>query len=607
MAKPKLQYEKGKEYYKTNIDMLSKKINYTSISRGVIFFSGILAAIMLYAKKQFSAIPFILLPTLIIFIFLVAMHGKLREKKNYAETLFDINESSLKRLNGEWKDFKDRGEEFQNESHRYSEDLDIFGRGSLFQLLNTSSTYIGRVKLTEFLTDPLKNARDIYRNQEAIKTLSQKIDWRQRFQAEGMISKNHNSSTGEFNNPEDLFVWANERNEFFRNPLIIFSARILPIVTVSFLLLAIAFDSIPYYPFFLFLCSQILLLLINSRGVNRAYNLSNKYKDVIKKYEKMLRLIEEEDFESSYLSGLKKELLDEKNQKACKQIKGLVRVVEMFLMRHSELYLIFNIITLWDYQCQIELERWKKGTGVNLKKWLSIVGEFEVLSSLSILSYDHPDWTMPKIFDDVHDYEARDIGHPLLSEERVVNSFKVHLPGGALLITGSNMSGKSTLLRTAGINLVLAYTGAPVCASEFECSIMDLYTSMRTSDNLEKNISSFYAELLRIKMIIEAARREKKVFFLLDEIFRGTNSRDRHTGARILIKNLIKEGASGFISTHDLELGDLAEESGLGVYNFHFKEYYRNGQIYFDYKLYPGISTTRNAIYLMKMAGIDFE
>jgi DNA mismatch repair ATPase MutS len=150
-------------------------------------------------------------------------------------------------------------------------------------------------------------------------------------------------------------------------------------------------------------------------------------------------------------------------------------------------------------------------------------------------------------------------------------------------------------------------TGAPVCAREFKCSIMDIYTSMRVSDNLEKNISSFYAELLRIKMIIEAAKDGKRIFFLLDEIFRGTNSRDRHTGASILIKNLIEQGASGFVSTHDLELGDLAGEGNTGVNNFHFREYYKDGQIYFDYKLRPGISTTRNAIYLMKMAGIDFD
>jgi DNA mismatch repair ATPase MutS len=174
------------------------------------------------------------------------------------------------------------------------------------------------------------------------------------------------------------------------------------------------------------------------------------------------------------------------------------------------------------------------------------------------------------------------------------------------------MSGKSTYLRTTGINLALAYAGTFVCASSFKCSVMDIYTSMRTSDNLEKNVSSFYAELLRIKTILEACQGEKRIFFLLDEIFKGTNSRDRHTGARILIKKLSLKGALGLVSTHDLELADMESESDIGynavkVTNYHFREHYSEDKIYFDYKLLPGVSNTRNAIYLMKLAGIDIS
>lgn len=604
---PEIQYGKRMEEYKRNIDVLLKRVNIISILRGIIFFGGLAMTIFLYIKKQYNPIPLTLLGTVLIFIILIHKHEKLKEQKKYTEILYEINENSLNRLNGEWKDFKDRGEEYKNENHRFSEDLDIFGKGSLFQLVNTSNTFIGRKKLVELFTEPIKKGSEIYRNQNAIKALSQKLDWRQRFQAEGMVLKNENSKTDELNNPEDLFKWAKEENEFFRKPIVIFLARILPILTITFLILAIAVPWVPYYPFYLLLCCQVFLLMIVSKDTAKVFALSNKYKYVIKAYEKMLKLVEDEEFDSSYLDNLKKDLTDNKNQKAYQQIKGLVNVVDMIDMRHSEIYLLFNILVLWDYQCQITLEGWKRRTGVNLKNWLTTIGEFEALSSLSLLHIDNPSWAMPRISDEICDFEATDIGHPLLSSERVVSSFQVNMPSGVLLITGSNMSGKSTLLRTAGINLVLAYTGAPVCAREFKCSIMDVYTSMRISDNLEKNISSFYAELLRIKMIIEAAREGKRVFFLLDEIFRGTNSRDRHTGARILIKNLIKEGASGFVSTHDLELGDLAGENNSVVHNYHFKEYYKNGQIYFDYRLHPGVSTTRNAIYLMKMAGIDFD
>ncbi|HWJ02256.1 MAG TPA: DNA mismatch repair protein, partial [Verrucomicrobiae bacterium] len=176
-----------------------------------------------------------------------------------------------------------------------------------------------------------------------------------------------------------------------------------------------------------------------------------------------------------------------------------------------------------------------------------------------------------------------------------------------ILITGSNMSGKSTLLRTAGLNLVLAYTGAPVCAENFRCSVMRVYTCMRVTDNIEQSISSFYAELLRIKTIVQAARERGQVFFLLDEIFKGTNSQDRHTGAKILIKQLSKQGAMGMVSTHDLELSELEKESKGQIRNYHFREYYENDQIRFDYLLRSGPSTTRNALYLIKLAGIELE
>lgn len=202
-------------------------------------------------------------------------------------------------------------------------------------------------------------------------------------------------------------------------------------------------------------------------------------------------------------------------------------------------------------------------------------------------------------------FNAKSMAHPLLGDRAVCNDLTLKKPSNIVLITGSNMSGKSTLLRTAGVNLVLAYAGAPVRAKKFSCSIMNIYTCMRISDNLEENISSFYGEILRIKGIVEACGRGEQVFFLLDEIFKGTNSIDRHLGAKILIKNLENGKTCGMVSTHDLELAEMEEESGGKIKNYHFKEYYEDGKIKFDYKLRTGVSTTRNALYLMKMAGID--
>ena len=267
-------------------------------------------------------------------------------------------------------------------------------------------------------------------------------------------------------------------------------------------------------------------------------------------------------------------------------------------------YIPINILTLWDYQCLINLQRFKKASGASLKSWLEVIGEMEALNSLSTIAYEHSDWAMPKFQDGSPIFKAKSLGHPLLGASRVYNDIHIEKSQNVLLITGSNMSGKSTLLRTTGINLVLAYAGAPVCAESFYCSIMDIYTCMRTSDNLEKNISSFYAELLRIKKLVTATENKTPIFFLLDEIFKGTNSIDRHTGAKVLVSKLSNENALGFVSTHDLELGEI-ENTNKKVKNYHLKEYYKDDKLYFDYKLRTGVSTTRNALYLMKMAGLE--
>jgi DNA mismatch repair ATPase MutS len=253
------------------------------------------------------------------------------------------------------------------------------------------------------------------------------------------------------------------------------------------------------------------------------------------------------------------------------------------------------------------LEAWKEQAGRSLNTWLQALGDFEALASLAVIAHDYPNWCIPEVEETPPYLKASQMGHPLLTEDRVCNDLAILPQAGILLITGSNMSGKSTLLRTAGVNLVLAYAGAPVCAAAFRCSLMRIYTCMRVNDNLEQSISSFYAELLRIKMIVAAAKQATRpVFFLLDEVFKGTNSQDRHTGAKILIKQLKRLGAVGLVSTHDLELAELAAES-KGIINYHFREYYQNDRIHFDYKLRPGVSTTRNALYLIKLAGIDIQ
>jgi DNA mismatch repair ATPase MutS len=321
----------------------------------------------------------------------------------------------------------------------------------------------------------------------------------------------------------------------------------------------------------------------------------------------MLKKFEKRNFDSPYINDLKRKIQNSNGLPAYKQLEKLHKLTDSIKNRHNAIYIVLNLLFLRDYSRMFKLQSWKSAYGHKLQDWFETLGELEALSSLSIIVHDNPDWTTPIITKDEKNlYTAKDIGHPLLGKSCVKNDISIKPPLRCLLITGSNMSGKSTYLRTSGLNLVLAYAGTTVKATSFHASLMDVHTCMRVSDNLEKGISSFYAEILRIKTIVEKVKSNESVFFLLDEIFKGTNSMDRHTGAKALIKNTISNSAIGLVSTHDLELAEL-EDGDSRVRNYHFEEYYKNNEIAFDYKLLDGVSKKRNAIFLMKMAGIDFE
>lgn len=594
------QYLKRKSCYETLLKKQTQSINFISVLRLIVFAAAVGFGIFSYIIKKYYFCILIIIGFGILFIILLNKHSRLRYNKKCSTLICEINENSLKRLKGEWKSFEDAGADFLNDDHNYSKDLDIFGKGSLFQYINTASTYLGREKVKYILTAPNYTIGEIYDRQETVKELSDNLGWRQRFMAEGKIA------TEKKKDPEPLFKWGKEKNSLFCSVMFISMSWILPIITVGVILLYFLLGSIPYYFPLIAIGIQILILKFNSEKSNKILNVVYKYKKDIEVYSKMLKLIEKKRFKSSYLVKLKENLISENKITATEQINKLSRVVNLISDRANFFYHIINIVTFWEYHCLIRLERWKKESGVCIEQWLNVIAEIEALSSLAVIKHDYPEWAMPEIKETSLMLEAKNIGHPLIIKNRVYNNLKIDKAESILLITGSNMSGKSTLLRTAGINLVLAYAGAPVCADTFCCSIMNIYTCMRISDNLEENVSSFYAELLRIRKLVDATKEKEPVFFLLDEIFRGTNSKDRHTGAKVLIEKLSNENALGMVSTHDLELADI-EEKNKKVKNYHFREHYKNNEIYFDYKLRSGVSTTRNAIYLMRMAGIEID
>jgi len=592
------KYNKLKEKYQAMIERQTHTINLISNIRLVVFLIGTVLGIYFLVKKSYGLFGWDLGVFLIFFIPLIILHNHYLNKRNYSIVLLKINEESLKRIHGEWNSFTDDGSEFLDDSHNYSQDLDIFGPGSLFQFINTTITYLGRRKLREFLISPTRSAEEIINRQEAVQELTQKLGWRQQYQAEGMLEST-------IQDPQALFLWANSTEGFYRNPRVIFIFRFIPAITIIIGILTFLNPETRYYTLIAALVIQYIILKINANQRGAILGVAYKYTENIKAYHKMLILLEQEDYSSRHLQHLKNRLKSQ-GLTAGEQIRKLEKIVEAIANRQNQLYIFFNIVLLLDYQFVFALEKWKEKSGTNLQVWLDIIGEFEALSSLAVLSHDYPEWRTPQISVEGPVFTAEAMGHPLLVNSGVANNLKFEPPEKILLITGSNMSGKSTLLRTVGTNLVLAYAGGNVCAKMFKCSIMDIYTCMRINDNLEKNISSFYAELLRIKMIIKAVEEGQTIFFLLDEIFKGTNSIDRHTGAKVLIKKLSKAKLLGLVSTHDLELGVLEKESNQ-IKNYHFQEYYQNNEIRFDYKLRPGVSNTRNAAFLMRMAGIEYS
>lgn len=598
--KADIQYRSRIKKYSRLLEKQNETLNFYSALRFIIFVAGMVCCIYLYKTARYIFLTAAVVLFLSVFIMLVARYRRVKLNKEYVKALIEINKNSLLRLQGQWKSFSDKGLEYLKEEHPYAGDLDVFGEGSLYQMINECCTSMGTQKLCKLLSETPENIEMIMSRQHAVKELAFEIKWRQRLKAEALVALKENKNQ----NDALLLKWIDQAAPDVI-PFMEIISKVLP--AVSMLLLLISFNTayisrgIPYT----LLVIQMLLVLVYGRRLNSVLDAAFYHKKNITAYFKLIKHIEGKKFKASGLLELKAALTRE--QSATEGINRLVKIVNLISDRNNMLYIIINILFLWDFNCFIALEKWKRKSGRLVRGWLDTLGAMEAFSSLSVLNFENPSWILPAFTESFPVLHAREAGHPLIFKNNVCNDIIIDTNSPVLLITGSNMSGKSTYLRTAGLNLVLAYAGTVVNARKFTCSLMNMYTCMRVSDNLEKNISSFYAEILRIKEIVAASRQHQNVFFLLDEIFKGTNSVDRHAGASALINKLIADNSTGMVSTHDLELGKLENSTKGKVKNYHFQEHYTAGRLEFDYKLRKGISETRNAMYLIKMAGIEQE
>ena len=535
---------------------------------------------------------------LVVLVALVALwiyHHQIREKVRYSTAMIAINQRHLDRISGEWVNFSDIGVTFINHEHPYGSDLDIVGEKSLFQFLNTTHTWHGRKAFVDSLLSPKFSEDEIIKRQASIAELGTDIAFSNHM--EHIFSK-----IGIDARPLQLINGLKDRQLFLKSKWIKCLLLYLPFVMLVVGAMMVLLRPDELYTIIAFVA--LLQLMVWGIGMKKAkrYLRSVSYLTYqLDAYSEVVETFKNREFQSEQLKQIQQSL-GGSELSAAGAIKALGKIANrMSVQNNGLIWLILNVALLWDYDCAIRLEDWKLKYAHLAEGWFLALGEFESLLCFANLPHVCDHTCLPSMTDEKA-IEAKELGHPLISNEKRVNN-DVACEDNIFIISGSNMSGKTTFMRTVGINLVLARAGSFVCASQMRFSPLEIMTSMRIADNLSEGISTFYAELKRIKGIISLAEKESRMIFLIDEIFRGTNSVDRLSGAKAVLSKLDEMGAIGLITTHDLELCDIASEYPR-IKNYSFSEDYYDNQIHFDYKLKSGKSTTTNAKYLMEMMGI---
>lgn len=582
--------------FKTELAVIKKKHASVSIFR-LVSFLGILIS-WLYIITLNLNLGILLGSTFVIsFFVLLKWHKRIEDRKAFHEELLKINEDELACCNNDFSNFK-TGDEFIDHNHPYSYDIDLFGVGSLFQYLNRTVTFKGNNLLAKWLSDtPLETAK-LKENQEAIAELAEKLEFRQEFQTIGSLFK----SGGD----EELKVqkWLNQFVFFSKKATMRIILWVIPIL----LFIAIAGAIFTIFPGIIIGYLFILnLVLVGSRikTFNQYYSILNQSHQSLKKIQQLIQQIEKQEFKGNYLLGLQQKLYQQKNS-ASDQIGQLTKLLDGLDNRNNLLVgVLLNGFLLWDWQCVIRIEKWQQNHQVDFTAWMEVISNLDALNSLANLSFNNPDFNFPEIGETNFEFAAQEMGHPLLpADVRVCNNFDIDDKQRYAIVTGANMAGKSTFLRTIATNLVLAGCGSVVCAKNLVYKPLPLFSSMRTEDSLMKNESYFFAELKRLQRITKELDKGEKLFIILDEILRGTNSEDKRKGSIGFVKKITEKSAHGLVATHDLELARLAEQQPNIFKALCFEVAIENNELQFNYKLQPGVTQNMNASFLMKRMGI---
>ncbi|MGB7785217.1 MAG: DNA mismatch repair protein MutS [Salinimicrobium sp.] len=584
MKDPRDFYNSQIKKYEVQLKKASQKLAFSSLIRLIVFL--LIAFLVYYFFGNGTAIVAVLLVGIAVFVFLVSRHSDLKYERDKFQELIGINETELRVLNRDFHDLPS-GEEFEDHSHAYSQDIDLFAKAGFFQYLNRTALLEGRRKLASLLLS--NDIQNIQQKQEAIKELGEKADWRQNFSAYATLVKTE-TRTG------TILHWLGNYRSFV--PKIM--KWLPPVFTfLSAVVIAAYFlDLVGGIELVIWLFVGLFITGIFLKRINLLSSSVSKVQDTFQQYHQLLDLIETTDFSAEMLQQQKQQISSE-YIKASKTLREFSQAIDALDQRNNMLFGIFgNGFMLWDLRQSYRLEKWIKGHGPQVEKWFKVIEFLDAYNSLGNFAFNHPAYVFPQLNADRNVIKAKQLAHPLLDpQKRVANDFSIEKEQ-FFIITGANMAGKSTFLRTVSLQILMANLGLPVCAEACEYSPIKLITSMRTTDSLSDDESYFFSELKRLKYIVEKIKTDK-YFIILDEILKGTNSTDKAIGSRKFIEKLVNSNSTGIIATHDLSLCEVTEEH-QEVRNYYFDAEIINDELNFDYRFKKGICRNMNASFLLK-------
>ncbi len=584
MNQPLEFYTQQKQLFEKELSLINRKLFRLSMIRLVVFLS-IVFCVWFFLGNIKVLVPVIVLE-IVLFFYLVSKYSDLKLLKQKKQQLIYINQVEINVIQGDISDL-DFGNEFKDPTHFFSYDIDLFGKGSFFQYLNRTTIKTGKEKLVSIFTS--NTIEGIEEKQEAIRELSNKPKWRQNFSATGSLI-NVDASI------KTIVNWLSLHKSFTPKTM-----RYLPNVFGVFSLVLFLLSYLDLIPNSVIVTWFFIGLGITGayiKKINNLYLHANKAKETFKQYHQLLGLIEKEIFISEILQKKQQEIKTE-HKKASQIFLEFSKILDAFDQRNNMIIGIFaNAFALRDLHHSYKIEQWINIYLEKVEYWFEVIAFFDAENSLANFKFNHPKFAFPSINSGKKTIEAKDLGHPLLPDEKRVTSSVTINKEEFFIITGANMAGKSTFLRTVSLSIVMANIGLPVCASEFNYSPIKLITSMRTSDSLTEDESYFFSELKRLKFIVDSIEKDN-YFIILDEILKGTNSTDKAIGSRKFVQKLVASNSTGIIATHDLSLCEIANELSE-VKNYYFDAEIINDELHFDYALKIGICKNMNASFLLK-------